>query len=91
MGLDAKAGIRGPLHGSSRDIETFRFWRDRPVMLVNAFDIAEPNSLLLSVYDDCKKLQWVAVLVPILAVFSGLTQSVAGIVQALAAVRNLSN
>ena len=93
LGLDTKAGRCGPLNGSSRDIETFRFWRDRLVMLKHAFDIAEPKSLSLLVYDDRKKLQWytfwVAVLVLILTVFFGLIQSAAGIVQAWAAVRSL--
>jgi type II secretory pathway component PulL len=93
LDLDPKAGTYGPLNASSRQIEHFNYWRDRLVILKQTFDDVEPHSLSLLVFDDRKKVQWytfwIAALVLLLTIVFGLVQSVAGVVQAWAAVRSM--
>ena len=92
LGLDPKAGAYGPLNATARQTEQFNYWRDRLIILKQTFDEAEPHTLSLWWYDDRKKVQWynfwVAALILLLTIVFGLIQSVAGIVQAWAAVRN---
>ncbi|KAL9629110.1 MAG: hypothetical protein Q9164_007017, partial [Protoblastenia rupestris] len=92
--LDPKAGTYGPLNAEARQIENFHFWRDRMVILKQAFDESEPQTISLWWYDDRKKVQWytfwIAALVLILTIVFGLIASIAGIVQAWAAVRAIS-
>lgn len=91
LSLDPKAGTYGPLNAAARQIENFTYWRDRLVILKQTFDDSEPHSLSSSWYDDRKKVQWytfwIAALVLFLTILFGLVQSVAGVVQAWAAVR----
>ena len=91
--LDPRAGSYGPLNASARQIEQFHFWRDRLVILKQTFDDVEPHTLRLWWYDDRKKVQWytfwVAMLVLLLTIVFGLIQSIAGTVQAWAAVRSM--
>ncbi|KAK0511994.1 hypothetical protein JMJ35_005122 [Cladonia borealis] len=95
LGLDPKAGTYGPLNAAKRQIEHFKYWRDRLTVLKQTFDESEPKTISLWWYDDRKKVQWytfwIAALVLLLTILFGLTQSVAGVVQAWAAVRSLSD
>ena len=91
--LDSKAGSYTALSASARQIEKFHYWRDRLVVLKQAFDESEPNTIASWWYDDRKKVQWytfwVAALVLLLTIVFGLIQSISGVVQAWAAVRAL--
>ena len=93
LGLDSKAGSYPALNASARQIDKFHYWRDRLVVLKQAFDESEPNTIASWWYDDRKKVQWytfwLAALVLLLTVVFGLIQSVSGIVQAWAAVKGL--
>ena len=63
------------------------------MVLKQAFDDSEPDTIASWWYDDRKKVQWytfwVAALVLLLTVVFGLIQSVSGVVQAWAAVKAL--
>lgn len=76
-----------------RNIETYKYWRDRLMILEEAFDTSEPANIAQWWYDRRKKVQWytfwVAILVLILTVTFGLTQSITGIIQAWASVKGL--
>ena len=93
-GLDPKAGSYGSLNAEERQIEHFKYWRDRLTVLKQTFDESEPKTISLWWYDDRKKVQWytfwIAALILLLTIVFGLMQSVAGVVQAWAAVRSLS-
>ena len=91
--LDTRAGSYGPLNASARQIDKFHYWRDRLVVLKQAFDDSEPKTLASWWYDDRKKVQWytfwIAALVLLLTIVFGLIQSASGVVQAWAAVKAL--
>ena len=93
LSLDSKAGSYNAPNSSERQIERFQYWRDRLVILKQAFDDSEPGGIASWWYDDRKKVQWytfwVAAAVLLLTVMFGLIQSISGIVQAWAAVRAL--
>ena len=93
LSLDSKAGSYNAPNASERQIERFQYWRDRLVILKQAFDDSEPSGIASWWYDDRKKVQWytfwVAAAVLLLTVVFGLLQSISGIVQAWAAVRAL--
>ncbi|MCJ1460227.1 hypothetical protein MMC28_010606 [Mycoblastus sanguinarius] len=93
LGLDPKASTYGPLNAAARQIGNFKYWRDRLVILKETFDDSEPHTLSLWWYDDRKKVQWytfwIAALVLLLTVVFGMVQSVAGVVQAWAALRSI--
>ncbi len=90
-GLDPAAGVCQRLNSSEHEIDRFRYWRARLVLLKRTLDDIEPRSLSQLWHDDRKKTQWmtfwIAVLVFILTVFFGVIQSVAGIVQAWASLK----
>jgi hypothetical protein len=91
--LDSQAGLCGSLPARSRQIKKFKYWRDRIIILKQAFDDSEPNTVLQWWHDDRKKVQWytfwVAALVLLLTVIFGVIQSVSGIIQAWASVKIL--
>ena len=91
--LDPKAGQYTTLNSAERQTQSFYFWRDRLIVLKQAFDDSEPHTLAMWWRDDRKKVQWytfwVAALVLLLTIVFGLIQSVSGIVQAWAAVKAL--
>jgi hypothetical protein len=70
------------LDAKSRQIEQFRFWRDRLVILKEAFDDATPRTLSQWWYDRRNGVQWytfwVAVLVLVLTILFGLVQCIEG-------------
>lgn len=85
QGLDDYLGKCGHLPKRGRDIKNFRFWRDRLVILKQAFDEAEPKTVSQWWNDDRKKVQWytfwVAALVLLLTIVFGLIQSVTAVIQ----------
>ncbi len=91
--LDPNAGIYGPLNAASRHSSKFHYWQERLVILKQTFDDSEPHDVTSWWYDDRKKVQWytfwVAFLVLILTIFFGLLQTIAGLVQAWAAVKSM--
>lgn len=91
--LDPKAGTYGSFNATARQIDKFRYWRDRLVVLKQAFDVSEPHKLSLWWHDDRKKVQWytfwIAALVLVLTIVFGLIQSTAAVVQAWASVKAL--
>jgi hypothetical protein len=93
FGLDPLVAACGQLPARRRKIEHFNFWRDRLVILKQAFDDSEPDTVSQWWYDDRKKVQWytfwVAALVLLLTVVFGAIQCVASIIQAWASWKSL--
>ncbi|KAK4445515.1 hypothetical protein QBC34DRAFT_306576 [Podospora aff. communis PSN243] len=83
--LDKRLGQCGRLKTDNRRIDSFVFWRDRLVMLKQAFDEAQPKTIRQWWYDSRNGVQWytfwVAVLVLVLTVVFGLVQSIEGALQ----------
>jgi hypothetical protein len=75
----------GNLNAERRQIENFRYWHDRLVILKEVYDEARPNTLSQWWYDRRNGVQWytfwVALWVLILAVIFGLVQCVEGALQ----------
>src|SRR5439155_26094606 len=71
--LDHVAIACGILNAEKRQIDNFKFWRDRLLILKQAFDDAEPKTITQFWWDNRRKVQWytfwVAVLVLALTVF----------------------
>jgi hypothetical protein len=65
-----------------RQIEKFKFWHDRLIVLKKSFDKSRPSRLSQWWYDDRDGVSWytfwVAVLILFLTVFFGLVQSIEG-------------
>ena len=93
ISLDPKVGSCMNLNAAERQTQSFYFWRDRLIVLKQAFDDSEPRTLSMWWRDDRKKVQWytfwVAALVLLLTIVFGLVQSISGVVQAWAAVKAL--
>jgi hypothetical protein len=91
--LDPRAGHCGHLNSEGRQINNFKYWRDRLVILKQAFDDSEPRTVSQWWYDDRKRVQWytfwVAALVLILTVVFGFIQTASGIIQAWASVQGM--
>ncbi|KAL2356585.1 hypothetical protein BJ546DRAFT_838594 [Cryomyces antarcticus] len=91
-GGDLDPQIRG-LKTASRDISSYKYWRDRLLILEESFDQSEPGNISQWWHDRRKKVQWytfwVAILVLVLTIVFGLIQSVTGILQVWAAVKGL--
>ncbi|KAI9862864.1 MAG: hypothetical protein M1830_006160 [Pleopsidium flavum] len=91
--LDPKAGSCVHLNAAARQIDNFKYWRDRLLILKQAFDDSEPKTIGQWWNDDRKKVQWytfwVAALVLALTITFGLIQSVTGVVQAWASFQSL--
>ncbi|EXJ63274.1 uncharacterized protein A1O5_11595 [Cladophialophora psammophila CBS 110553] len=84
--LDSHLIKCGGLRPNDRQIEKFRFWRDRLIILKEAFDEkTKPSTFSQLWYDRRNRLQWstfwVAILVLILTVFFGIVQSIEGALQ----------
>lgn len=73
------------LPASERQIDHFHFWRDRLVILKQAYDEATPRALPQWWYDRRNGPQWytfwTAIVVLVLTVFFGLIQSIEGAIQ----------
>ena len=85
MPLDPIARECSQLKVKERQIENFKYWHDRLVILKKAFDEAEPSNIQQWWYDRRKKVQWytfwVAALVLGLTIIFGLIQCVEGALQ----------
>lgn len=72
----------GHLRANVRQIENFKFWHDRLVVLKGVFDENEPRGLSQWWYDRRKRVQWytfwVAISVLLLTIFFGVVQSIEG-------------
>ncbi|KAL1882855.1 hypothetical protein Daus18300_000493 [Diaporthe australafricana] len=93
--LDSRAIRCGRLRSDRRQIEKFKFWRDRLVTLKQVFDEAQPRTLSQWWNDRRNGVQWytfwVAVLVLVLTVLFGLIQSVEGALQVYASFKSISS
>lgn len=73
------------LGADAREIENFRYWHDRLVVLKQVFDEMEPGSIAHLWNDRRRRVQWytfwTAVLVVLLTLFFGFVQCVEGALQ----------
>lgn len=87
--LDLEAALFPP---APRDIGNYRFWGRKLRALREEYDSTEPTTIKQWIFDRRKPNQrytfWIAVMALTLAVIFGLIQSVTGIIQAVATVRN---
>jgi len=92
-GLDKRISQCGRLKTDNRRVDRFVFWRDRLVMLKQAFDEAQPKTIRQWWYDSRNGVQWytfwVAVLVLLLTVVFGLVQSIEGALQVYVSFKTL--
>ncbi|PSN66368.1 hypothetical protein BS50DRAFT_610987 [Corynespora cassiicola Philippines] len=92
MSLDPQLFLCGKLKTANRQIETFSFWRDRLVILKQAFDDSHPQSFSQWFHDRRNGVQWytfwVAMVVLGLTLLFGLIQSIEGAIQVWASLRN---
>lgn len=92
--LDGRAIQCGRLRSDRRQIEKFRFWRDRLVTLKQVFDEAQPRTMSQWWNDRRNGVQWytfwVAVLVLVLTIMFGFIQSVEGALQVYASFKSMS-
>lgn len=83
--IDDGIGRCGTLRAEERRIERFPFWRDRLVILKQAFDEASPTSLSQWWHDRRSGERWytfwVAILVLMVTAFLGLVQCVESALQ----------
>lgn len=83
--VDRRLTRCGNLTTSDRQVQNFKFWRDRLVILKQAYDEATPSTLSQWWHDRRNGVQWytfwVAVLVLTLTIFFGLVQSIEGALQ----------
>ncbi|KAK3385538.1 hypothetical protein B0H63DRAFT_473104 [Podospora didyma] len=83
--LDPAATESGYLIADERQVESFRYWHDRLVVLKQVYDESRPNTLSQWWHDRRNSVQWytfwVALLVLFLTVFFGLVQCIEGALQ----------
>ncbi|KAK0725072.1 hypothetical protein B0H67DRAFT_482567 [Lasiosphaeris hirsuta] len=83
--VDPRLTLCGNLQAEDRQIERFRFWRDRLVILKQAYDDATPRTLSQWWCDRRNGVQWytfwVAILVLLITTFLGLMQCIEGALQ----------
>jgi hypothetical protein len=83
--LDKEVVKCGRLRADDRQIENFKFWHDRLIILKQIFDQSRPSTLSQWWCDRRNGVQWytfwVAILVLTLTVFFGIIQSVEGALQ----------
>lgn len=80
--LDSEAIKCDRLKTQDRQIENFKFWHDRLVILKQFFDEAEPSSIPQWWRDRRKKVQWYTFWVAALVLILTVTQCVEGGLQA---------
>ena len=90
--LDTQLTRLGYLKTDDRQIERFRFWHDRLVVLKQVFDEATPQTLSQWWYDRRNGVQWytfwVAAVVLSLTLVFGLIQSLEGALQVYGTFRD---
>ncbi|KAK0627598.1 hypothetical protein B0T14DRAFT_420955 [Immersiella caudata] len=83
--LDPAVACCGNLRAQTRRFEQFSYWRDRLIILKQAFDESSPRGLRQWWNDRRNSVQWytfwVAIWVFAMTVFFGLMQSVTGVLQ----------
>jgi hypothetical protein len=83
--IDSQVVKCGHLKADDRQIETFKFWHDRLVILKQVFDESRPSTLSQWWCDRRNGVQWytfwVAILVLTLTIFFGIVQSIEGALQ----------
>ncbi|KAK5656519.1 hypothetical protein OQA88_4496 [Cercophora sp. LCS_1] len=83
--IDPRLALCGNLQAEDRQIERFVFWRDRLVILKQAYDDATPRTLSQWWHDRRNGVQWytfwVAVLVFLVTTFLGVVQCIEGALQ----------
>jgi len=84
--VDERVALCGNLQLEHRQIQHFYFWRDRLILLKEAYDEARPMSLRQWWYDRRNGPQWctfwVAVLVLLITTALGVVQCIEGAFQA---------
>ncbi|KAK3291319.1 uncharacterized protein B0H64DRAFT_410347 [Chaetomium fimeti] len=89
--IDPRLALCGTPQGEDRQIERFRFWRDRLVILKQAYDDATPQTLGQWWHDRRNGVQWytfwVAVLVLVITTFLSVVQAIEGALQVYKAYR----
>jgi hypothetical protein len=78
--LDPTAVDCGQLKLEYRQIDHFRFWHDRLVILKQFFDDSRPRTIRQWWFDDRKRVQWfwVAILLVFCTILFGIIQCVEG-------------
>src|ERR1700743_985159 len=83
--LDSRLGFCGHLKADDRQIENFKFWHDRLVILKQVFDESSPRTLSQWWCDRRNGVQWytfwVAILILMLTIFFGMVQCIEGALQ----------
>ncbi|KAK4213370.1 hypothetical protein QBC37DRAFT_172347 [Rhypophila decipiens] len=91
--LDPALGKCGSLRTEERRFENFSFWRDRLIILKEAYDDHRPKTMAQWWFDRRNGEQWytfwIAVMVFIVAVGFGVIQSVTGILQVVVSYKAL--
>jgi hypothetical protein len=88
--LDGTASACGHFQTRDRKIENFSIWKERLVILKQAFDDSEPKTLWQRWYDDRKKGEWYTFWLAVLIAFLTVLTVVFGIIQCWASIRALS-
>lgn len=83
--VDRALSTCGPLRLDDRQIEKFKYWHDRLIILKQAFDQSRPSTISQWWHDRRNGVQWytfwVAILVLFLTILFGLVQSIEGALQ----------
>jgi hypothetical protein len=81
--VDKQVRTCGTLRAESRQIENFKYWRDRLVVLKQVFDETEPKSLSQWWLDKRKRVQrynfWLAALVLLLGTYTRNMMAIANL------------
>jgi len=80
LGLDPKAVRCGQLKTEDRQIDRFKFWHDRLIVIKQFFDELEPRTIKQWWFDDRKRVQWfwVAIVVVVCTILFGFIQCIEG-------------
>ncbi|KAN0090497.1 hypothetical protein V8E51_019076 [Hyaloscypha variabilis] len=78
--LDATVLACGQLKLEARQIDHFKFWHDRLVVLKQYFDDSQPRTIKQWWFDDRKRVQWfwVAIVLVVCTVLFGVIQCIEG-------------
>ncbi|KAH7086730.1 hypothetical protein FB567DRAFT_526117 [Paraphoma chrysanthemicola] len=83
--IDGQLAENGQLRLDERQLNNFRFWHDRLVILKQAYDESRPATLSQWWHDRRNSVQWytfwVAIIVLFLTIFFGMVQSIEGALQ----------
>lgn len=89
--LDRRTIQCGRLRSNRRQIENFKFWRDRLATLKQIYDEAQPRTLAQWWRDRRDGVQWYTFMVVVfLTILFGLIQSIEGALQVYASFKSIS-